>query len=1514
MFSKPILLSLVALMILFGASAANAGELGHWKLDEGAGTTVSDSSGAGSDGTIFNPDGGLGVGGSVWDTDGDYGIVLSFNGVDGTGAYVDAGMIPALGLTTDFSWAFWAKQDGDGGGVNKTMLGNRYGASDQLQFSKFTPTNFEFYNNGDAGFINYDDLPDGVWLHHVVVKDGAALTYYRNGVQSGSSTATATLVTQPLTFGGDVTGVEQWRGWLHDVHIYDHALSQSEINALASISWATNPSPADGTNAGPGYNPPNVYMMLDYAPGAGAVTHTAYFSDVEQDVIDRKAGKSLGSTPPWPSVDDNAFVVGFDYEAIPEYARAPLVAGKTYYWCIDEFDGTDTWPGNVWSFTVMPPYAWGPDPADGAELVPTDTTLSWNLGDIETDGFLVTYRLYVGTDEAAIEAIVTANTTAPEYMGTVEPTSFDITDLDPETELFWRVDTRRQQSLPPFPLFYTKGDVWSFTTAPEGVGHILREWWIDITGAAITDLTNDPNYPDNPDGSELVGLFEGPTDVMDNYGSRLHGWLYVQNTGDYTFWIASDNAGELWLSTDSNPGNTSLIAYVTGWVASRDFDDIRSGNVGGPGMQSAPIHLKGGELYYISGLMKEEAGGDNIAVAWRGPDSGGVREVIPGNHLKPYVPVIAQNPDPADGSADAPLDVTLGWTAGLDESTKSPYTTQHVYLGSDPVAVANATTASPEYMGGPTGPNEYGPLSLSYYENVYWRVDGVVADTGTVLYRGSVWTFKAAHDPGQVCDTNLRLWLRFEDNALDSSGYGRDGTEMGGPTYVDGQDAKAIHFDGVDDYVEIEYEVGISGDDARTIAGWTKADTTVISDWANVFGFCPGWEGNYQYFDIEKIGGGNQYGIHIHGEQWGLLDVDLEWHHIAVAYQPGSAAAYVDGALLIALDTTGVALSTVDKVRMGYRPSQNAYFPGSVDDVRIYDVAKDAAAIEEIMRIELAWAWTPEPRHGATDVPRDQILRWWHGDGTTMSTVYFGKDDPANMVLVAGPQAATTYDPGTLDLGTTYYWQIFENSSKAKTPCSPSFEPFVWKFTVSNYLVVDDMESYTPWTTPGNNIFETWLDGFGDCAGSGNDTGAVLTENADPVLGGVQSMKYDFDNDGTVFSPCDSAQVGGRLKYSKIEVQTSDLVSGIGSDWTIGGVKALSVPFYGTAGNATTESLWVQLQDGAKGYGEKVFYGDYEGESLDDFNEASWHDWYIDLADFGVELDNVVSITIGIGDESKDTAFGSGTLYFDEIRLYTPSCRPDRAKPAADFDNSCKVDYPDVAALFDAWLLQDLEETVWSGGAWTSTDIGDVDVPGSFTDLGGGAYTITGRGADIWGTDDAFLYAYKPLSGDGQMTVRVTGIGGPSVNDWRKAGIMIRETLDPSSSHAFMAITPAGGGGSSFQSRPTTGSASNNQDGPAGVTMPQCIRLLRVGDQFRAFRYVNGEWAQAGGPVTVPMAEDVLIGLAVTSHEATTSCTATFDRVCSEDFIEIDLVEDSVINFEDYAELMNQWMDKVFWP
>jgi len=168
-----------------------------------------------------------------------------------------------------------------------------------------------------------------------------------------------------------------------------NSMQIAEVQFYGEANAARNPIPTDGSNVGPVIHEDNVYMILDYTPGAG-VTRTAYFSDNEQDVIDRNPAFSLGSVPPWPSVSPTAFVVGYDDPAIPAYARAPLVGGTTYYWCIDEFDGLDMWLGNVWSFTVMPKHAWNPSPEDDAELVATDGTMTWNLGDLVTTGLTLT--------------------------------------------------------------------------------------------------------------------------------------------------------------------------------------------------------------------------------------------------------------------------------------------------------------------------------------------------------------------------------------------------------------------------------------------------------------------------------------------------------------------------------------------------------------------------------------------------------------------------------------------------------------------------------------------------------------------------------------------------------------------------------------------------------------------------------------------------------------------------------------------------------------------------------------------------------------------------------------------------------------------------------------------------------------------------------------------------------------------------------------------------------------------
>ncbi len=163
---------------------------------------------------------------------------------------------------------------------------------------------------------------------------------------------------------------------------------------------------------------------------------------------------------------------------------------------------------------------------------------------------------------------------------------------------------------------------------PGGSGTILRQYWLNIGGGAVADLTSNANYPDNPTGQAEITNMEGPTNFADAYGSRIIGYVHPSVTGSYTFWVAGDDSSELWMSTSDNPANAVKIAYNTQYVNSRNWDQYAS-------QQSTPRSLVGGQKYFIMALQKEGGGNDNISVAWEGP--GIVRQVIAGGFLSPYV-------------------------------------------------------------------------------------------------------------------------------------------------------------------------------------------------------------------------------------------------------------------------------------------------------------------------------------------------------------------------------------------------------------------------------------------------------------------------------------------------------------------------------------------------------------------------------------------------------------------------------------------------------------------------------------------------------------------------------------------------------------------------------------------------------------------------------------------------------------------------------------------------------------
>ena len=170
------------------------------------------------------------------------------------------------------------------------------------------------------------------------------------------------------------------------------------------------------------------------------------------------------------------------------------------------------------------------------------------------------------------------------------------------------------------------------TSTCSASGTILMERYDGISGTSIANLTGSANYPENPSSDAQLTSFEIPTNAANNYGARVSGYICAPQTGYYTFWIASDDNGQLNLSTDDDPANKTTISWVDSWTSSREWDKFTT-------QKSDRILLVMGESYYVEALMKEGGGGDNLAVGWSKPGepSNIPSEVIPGSVLSPMV-------------------------------------------------------------------------------------------------------------------------------------------------------------------------------------------------------------------------------------------------------------------------------------------------------------------------------------------------------------------------------------------------------------------------------------------------------------------------------------------------------------------------------------------------------------------------------------------------------------------------------------------------------------------------------------------------------------------------------------------------------------------------------------------------------------------------------------------------------------------------------------------------------------
>jgi len=379
--------------------------------------------------------------------------------ITGDGSYLDLDGInfPAEDIpTTAFTFACWVKPEDTG---DTQTVFSSLAAPHSWCHGGYIRNNQYHTHIGDIGnnyIINaYEGAVEyGTW-HHMALTwelvpgeygggamyiDGELVAEYGNDfVEAAPGVEAADNWSGGARIGRDVDDSWQFNGLLDEFCIFKRALSPDEVKKLMQgmkTPIAYSPTPADGSIL------IDTWVTLGWYPGDSAVSHDVYMGDNYDNVANGTGDTFRGNQ------GTNFYVAGFPGYAYPD----GLVPGTTYYWRIDEVNEADPnspWKGDVWSFSIPSKIAYNPYPANGAEFVDPNTTISW------TAGFgAKLHTIYVGDNFDDVNNAVGGSTQGPAAY-TPDP-------LESGKVYYWRVDE--------FDAANTyKGDIWSFTT-PGAVG------------------------------------------------------------------------------------------------------------------------------------------------------------------------------------------------------------------------------------------------------------------------------------------------------------------------------------------------------------------------------------------------------------------------------------------------------------------------------------------------------------------------------------------------------------------------------------------------------------------------------------------------------------------------------------------------------------------------------------------------------------------------------------------------------------------------------------------------------------------------------------------------------------------------------------------------------------------------------------------------------------------------------------------------------------------------------------
>ncbi len=361
---------------------------------------------------------------------------------------------------------------------------------------------------------------------------------------------------------------------------------------------------------------------------------------------------------------------------------------------------------------------------------------------------------------------------------------------------------------------------------------------------------------------------------------------------------------------------------------------------------------------------------------------------------------------------------------------------------------------------------------------------------------------------------------------------------------------------------------------------------------------------------------------------------------------------------LIGIATSGSAGSGVDPTEIGFDIS-DIVLPFEPCAVRILGIDNGGGAPGfDIANVRARIctdcgdaACNPIPVDGAKNVPIDAILSWSKGQFADKHIVHLGTDiSNIGVSEPPQPQDANTFDPGGLEIDTTYYWRIDEVNDQNVQPGE------VWSFTTINlnYLVIDDFEQYNSSTgSDRNRISDTW-----------KNTNVILSEN--------------------YAHKCSKKSMAIKLRDYSTGTYTENVVRTFTppQDWTAAGMKALELFFSDITENSYASMyIYITLNDG-----NNEAFAIYPIDSNNITNDL-WYLWRIDLQEFqDIDLSNIESMEIGFYSDSNYTSLSFNDKFlFDDIRLYPSRCLEENISDA-DFNSDCLVNFKDLDEMAYSWL------------------------------------------------------------------------------------------------------------------------------------------------------------------------------------------------------------------------------------